>query len=301
MWKPFTALFAAILVTHPAHARPPEVVVSIQPLHSLVAGVMEGVGEPALVVSGAASEHTYAMKPSDARMLETAGLVVMVDKSYETFLAKPLRRRDVAVVEMAALPGVATLPLREGGVWKAHAGEDHGHEKALDFHVWLDPVNAKALTGAVADRLAQFDPANAQTYRANAARQQARLDALDVELTARLAMAASRPYVVFHDAFQYFEARYGLSPAGSITVDPERPPSAKRLAALRDRLRKAGASCVFREPQFPAPVVETLAKSAGARVGMLDPQGAAIPPGPDHYFKLMAALADGLTECLSAK
>lgn len=307
MWKSLAGGLSLLAIASlPAQAEPPKVAASIQPLHSLVAAVMKGVAEPGLIVSGSASEHTYALKPSDARRLEAAHLVVLVDEGYESFLAKALKARKgrVAVLAMADLPGVTTLPARQGGLWDGeppdgdhHHEHQHGHSD-IDFHVWLDPANAKVLVAAIADALAGLDGANSARYARNAAETAARLDALDAELKARLAPAAGRPYVVFHDAYQYFEARYGLNPAGAITVDPDRPPPAKRVAALRDRLKAAGAACVFREPQFPAPIVDTLARSAGARTGLLDPQGAALPPGPDQYFRLMMGLADGLTGCL---
>lgn len=303
MWKSLTIAIAVsvALAGLPARAEAPRVAVSLQPLHSLVAAVMKGAGEPGLIVGGTASEHTYALRPSDARLLEAARLVVLVDDSYEAFLAKSLKGKD-GVLAMADLPGIATLPPRQGGVWEGERPEaDHGHRHGhadFDGHLWLDPANAKLLVAAVAERLAALDAANAALYVRNATDTHARLDALDAQLRARLSPVAGRPYVVFHDAYQYFERRYALAPAGAITVDPDRPPSAKRLAALGARLKQAGATCVFHEPQFPAPVVDTLAMAAGARVGLLDPQGAALPPGPDQYFQLMNGLADALIGCL---
>jgi len=316
MGKSPALLLAAILsmAALPAAAEAPKVVASIQPIHSLVASVMKGVAEPGLVVSGAQSEHTYALKPSDARAIQAARVVVLVDENYETFLAKPLKNRkdSLDVIALADLPGARVLPTRKGGLWEEDddhddhkGGKDHDHHGhhhgAVDGHVWLDPDNARLLVTAVADRLAEIDPANSAAYQANAKDTIARLQTLDTQMKERLAAVADRPFVVFHDAYQYVEKRYGLSAAGSITVDPDRPPSAKRLAALRDRLRAAGAACVFREPQFPAPIVRTLADASGAREGVLDPQGADIPPGPDQYFTLMTRMADSLTSCLSRK
>lgn len=312
--SPFLSLCALAFcaLSLPARAEAPKVMASIQPIHSLVAAVMQGVGEPGLVVTGAQSEHTYALKPSDARALAAARVVVLVDENYETFLAKPLkgRKNSLDVIALADLPGATTLPTRKGGVWEdehddhdehGHGGHEGHHHGAVDGHVWLDPANARLLVAAVADRLGEIDPEHAARYDANAAATMARLDELDRQLKARLTPLAGKPFVVFHDAYQYFEKRYGLAAAGSVTVDPDRPPSARRLAALRDKLKAAGAACVFREPQFPAPVVKTLADAAGAREGVLDPQGADIPPGPDQYFTLMTRLADGLESCLSTK
>jgi len=300
MAKRIVAILTLLAATA-AQARPPTVVASIQPLHSLAAAVMSGIGQPELLVGGVASEHSYTLKPSDIRVLQAADLVVTVAPDYETFLAKPLKGIRADMLAMADLPGVGVLPRREGGLWERHSHDDKNDHHGRDGHVWLNPMNAKILVVELSDRLSRHDPANATLYRANASRTLERLDALDGRLRARLAPLSGRSYVVFHDAYQYFEVRYGLSPAGSITVDPDRPPSAKRLAVLRDRLKETGAACVFREPQFPAPVVAALAQSAGAREGVLDPQGADLPNGPDQYFSVLERLADSLVSCLSAR
>lgn len=309
MWKSLALCVPLLaLSSAPVLAEVPKVVASIQPLHSLAAMVMDGIGQPTLLVSGTASEHGYTLKPSDMRVLEQAEIAVIVDTGYETFLAKPLKSRGkkIDVVAMADLPGMTVLEPRAGGLWDGHH-EKHDHDRhgpdhhdQLDGHLWLNTSNAQILVTALTEMLAEKDPANALAYRRNADTAKTRLAALDAQLRDSLAPIKDRPYVVFHDAYQYFEARYGLSPAGSITVDPDRPPPPKRLAALKDKLVQAKVACVFREPQFPAPIVETLAKAANAKTGLLDPQGAALPPGPDLYPTLLINLADSLTKCLSA-
>lgn len=297
------ALALGGLLSSPVRAEAPAVLASIKPVHSIVSAVMDGVGRPGLIVSGNASPHGYAMKPSDARAAEKAALVVWVGPGFETWLAKPLARRKESLA-LLSLPGLERLEAREGGAWEKH-DHDHGHGHAKDDetdpHAWLDPRNAALLAGAVAGRLAALDPANAPRYAANAEALKSRLAALDRELADKLRPLAGRPYVVFHDAQQYFEARYGLTPAGAITVDPERPPSAKRMAQLRDRLKAAGAACVFGEPGTPAATATVLADSAGARLARLDPEGLLVEPGPDSYMQQMRGLAAALAECLAAR
>ncbi|CUW40406.1 High-affinity zinc uptake system protein ZnuA [Magnetospirillum sp. XM-1] len=294
-------LFGLAAPFSPVRAEAPDVLVSIKPLHSLVAAVMAGVGEPGLIVAGSASPHGYAMKPSDARAAERAKLVVWVGPALESWLERPMARRKDGLA-MLSLPGLIRLDAREGGAWDSHDHDHHGkHQDETDPHVWLDPRNAQLLAGAVAERLAALDPANAPRYAANAEALKRRLAALDAEIAAQLAPVAKRPYVVFHDAHQYFEARYGLSPAGAITVDPERPPGAKRMAQLRDRLKATGASCVFGEPGAPSATAAALAEAAGARMGRLDPEGLLVAAGPDSYVQQMKGLAGALAECLSAR
>jgi zinc transport system substrate-binding protein len=304
------ALALGLLAAAPALADAPKVVTSIKPVHSLVSAVMQGVGEPVLIVRGAASPHDYALKPSDAKALQGADLVFWVGEALETFLAKPLTAvpKTVRVVELMDSAEITLLQAREGGTWERHdhghahrhdhAGEDHGD---VNTHIWLDPANAKVMAETAAVALAARDPAHAATYKANAEAYAKRLDALDAELKAALAPVAERPFVVFHDAYQYFEKRYGLNAVGAITVSPERAPSAKRVAAIRARIRKLGAVCVFAEPQFEPKLVDTLIEGTGAKKGTLDPEGAAIPDGPELYPALLRSLANSLTGCLAPR
>jgi zinc transport system substrate-binding protein len=288
-------------------AEAPVVVASIKPIHSLVAQVMKGVGEPALLVTGAASPHTYAMKPSDAKALRAAKLVFWIGPDLESFLDKPLKAAKAPAVALIEAPDLALLDTREGGAWEAHDhGHDHGdghadgghEEREPNTHLWLDPRNAKAMTAAIAGALSKADPANAPAYAANAAAAARDLDALDAELAAALAPVRAKPFVVFHDAYQYLEARYDLSAVGSITVSPDRTPSAKRLSAVRAKLKGLGAACVFSEPPFEPALVNTVIEGTGAKKGALDPEGALLEPGPDLYARLMRNNAKALADCL---
>jgi zinc transport system substrate-binding protein len=296
----FPAL-ALALAGAPAAAAP-KVVASFAPLQSVLAAVMDGIGAPETLVKGGASPHVYSMRPSEARQLEEADLVVWIGPAYEAFLARPLASLAgrARVIALADLPGVRTLPARDGGIWEDD-GHGHSHGKqAADGHLFLDPANMKALAAAAAEALARLDPANAPRYASNAAAAASSLDALDAELGATLRPLAGRPFVVFHDAFQYLEARYGLTAAGSITVNPERRPGARRLQQVRERVRAAGAICVFAEPQFEPSLVRTIVEGTDARVATLDYVGTGVPPGPGAYPSIMRGLARALSGCLSA-
>ncbi len=298
------ALAAAALCALCAFAPPagaaPKVVASIKPIHSLIAGVMAGVAEPDLIVAGGASPHLYTLKPSDASRLERADIVFWIGPILESFLVKPLAALGgrAAVVELDRAPGVALLPARAGGAWEPD--EDHHAASALeqDGHLWLDPENAKAIVRVAVARLAALDAADAARYAQNGAALERRLDALDAALQRRLAAVRGRRFVVFHDAYQYFERRYDLAAIGSITVSPENLPSARRVQAIRDKVRTLDARCVFREPQFEPRLVDVVIAGTRARTGVLDPEGALLPRGPSLYFALLNGLADELVRCL---
>ncbi|MEM7122901.1 MAG: zinc ABC transporter substrate-binding protein [Pseudomonadota bacterium] len=351
----------------------PNVVVSIQPIHSLVAGVMDGVGEPALIVRGAGSPHAYALKPSEAEALQQADLVVWVGENLESFLvdAIPNLATNAHVVELVETPGVMTLEYREGDNWEDHAHDDHddhaehddhddhaehddhddhdhddhaehddhdhddhaehddhddhdehgehdhddhghddhaehddhdGHDdhahEGADAHIWLDPDNAKAIVTIVVDELVEMDPDNAAAYQANGDRLTGEIDAMSAEIAAKLEPVGDRPYLVFHDAYQYFGDHFGADAVGSVVVSPERQPGAARIAAIQDRLADEEIVCVFREPQFSPRVIDTIIEGTDVRVGVLDPLGAEYEPGPALYGQLMNGIADGLVDCL---
>ncbi|MDF1608511.1 zinc ABC transporter substrate-binding protein ZnuA [Hoeflea sp. YIM 152468] len=331
---------AAALVLLPALASQslaePRVVASIKPVHSLVAAVMEGVGTPDLIVGGAASPHSYALKPSQAGALETADLVFWIGHELETFLEKPIETigAKARVVELIDAAGLVKLPFRTGGAFEAHShdahqgeedhadhdthedhadhdthddhagtghdtADDHDHHGEFDAHVWLDPENAKVFTRTIANVLSETDPSNAAAYATNAARLEAQLDRLIRETAATLAPVRGKGFIVFHDAYQYFESRFGIAAAGSVTVNPDVRPGAERIAAIQDTIKSLGATCVFAEPQFESRLVEVASEGTNARTATLDPLGATLDDGPTLYFELISGMAGSMRDCLA--
>ncbi|MCQ1836676.1 zinc ABC transporter substrate-binding protein [Neorhizobium galegae] len=298
----------------------PEVVVSIKPIHSLVASIMKGVGEPKLIVDGAASPHTFSLKPSNAAAIEGADVIFWIGPGIEAFLEKPLDAlaASATVIELEDAPGLQKLPFRESGAFEAHddgheAGEapehddhqhadhddDHHGHGGFDTHLWLDAMNAKAMAAEIEKTLVSADPVNAAAYQANGAMLMKDIDALDTEIKATVAPVKSKPFIVFHDAYQYFEHRYGVSVAGSITVSPETMPGAERVDQIQKKVKELGATCVFAEPQFEPKLVAVVTEGTPARSGTLDPEAATLKSGSGLYFELMRGLARSMKNCLS--
>lgn len=287
-----------------AAAGPPRVVVSIKPIHSLVANLMVGIGDPDLLIEGGGSPHGYALRPSEARALSEADLVVWVGPELESFLQKALQSlsSDARKLQLAASMPEMLLPARTGGGWTAqaddHAGEAHHHAHDFDPHIWLGLPQARRIAELATNELIAIDPANADRYRANAVTLQKRLQALQTDLELELAQVREIPYVVFHDAFQYFEKTYQLNAVGALTLDPERKPGIRRVLEIREQIRRLKARCVFSEPQFEPRLIQTVVEDTGAATGTLDPVGAELDPGPDAYFTLMHNLATDLSKGL---
>ncbi|TPW15860.1 MAG: zinc transport system substrate-binding protein [Halothiobacillaceae bacterium] len=277
-------------------------VVSIAPVHSLVAGVMAGVAEPELLVKGAASPHSYLLKPSQLQTLQQAELIIWNSESVESFLPRALRSLDaqVPVIKLILLPGMTLLPTRLGGLWvdQKEAGPHAHHGDSIDGHLWLDPANAKVMVAAVTTALSEIDPLHAVQYRHNSEGILQQLDGLTHELNDLLAPTRDIPYLVFHDGYHYFEARFHLNAIGAISVDPERKPGAKRLRELTAMIQQRQVHCLFSEPQYPSSTVQSIVAGSEVKSGVLDPLGSTLPPGPELYFSLMRNLSKSLAECL---
>ncbi len=306
-------------------AEPPRVIVSIAPLHSLVAGVMRGVALPELLIPGSRSPHDFSLKPSQMRAITQAQVIFRLGKTEEAFLNKPLANLGpkVRVVEVMTLPEITLLPSRAGGVWVSHLHpgqtattnpDNGGHDTSMqeaheegthkhpthtvDPHIWLNPLHAQAIVRAAVKALSEVDPERAAIYQANGEQLLFRLENLDDELRGTLASAGAAPFIVFHDAYQYFEQHYRLNAVGAITVRAEQRPGARRLREIRAVIGSSGAQCIFSEPQFPATQLQAITEGLNVRAGTLDPLGYDIDPGTELYFSLMRRLTSSLVSCL---
>jgi zinc transport system substrate-binding protein len=320
-----SALLSLSAAVAQPQSKPPRVLATIAPIHSLAAAVMKGVGVPELLVEGTFSEHTYTLKPSDARKLNEAQIIVRVAPNLETFLNKSLESLPKAarVINLVTAPGMVLWPVRVGGDFEPHdhfklnehkegRGHDHGngehggHEHATpdefpDPHIWLDPRNAARIADAISASLIELDPAHTERYKNNTETLKARLAALDASLSAELSSLRNKPYVVFHDAYQYFEKRYGLNPVGSISLSSAQPPGAGHMKKLRQKIQNLKAVCVFTEPQFDARLANALIEGTNAKTAVLDGIGANLATGPELYFDLERQLAQSLKSCVAGK
>ncbi|MDG3040226.1 zinc ABC transporter substrate-binding protein [Roseicyclus marinus] len=350
---PFPLLFGLMAGT--AMAEVPRVAVDVAPVHSLVARVMAGVGEPGLIIQPGGSPHEYNLRPSEAALLQEADIVVWVGPDLTPWMedAVATLSGDAAVLTLMEAEGTALLPFREGALFEAHdhGGEEHGHEDhghddhahddhghdghahddhghdehahddhghdehahdahghddhghdhvhgASDPHVWLSPANAALWLDLIAARLSSADPANAGAYFANAAAGKAEIDALVTEIAAILDPVRGGRFVVFHDAYQYFEAEFGFPASGAISLSDASDPSPARIAEIQARVAEEGIACVLSEPQFNPGIVAVVMEGTAAQTAVIDPLGSALAPGAELYPAMMRAMAEALAGCL---
>ena len=288
-----------------------KVVASIKPIHSLVSYVMDGVGTPNILVDGSSSPHSFQLKPSHAKMLQDADIVFWIGEDLESFLETPLSSiaTNAAKITLMELDDIELLKFREKHIFDKHDDhEEHAEEQAehedhhdehnhgeFDIHFWLDPEIAKVMVKSIARELSDIDVANKSTYKANALKAIGELDEL-IEAT-KLKINKDASYVVFHDAYQYFEQRFGIEVLGALSVNPEILPGAKQLTEIREVIEHENVKCIFSEPQFNPSIAKTIAADMDVKAAVLDPLGAELEPGKDLYFDLIGDMASSFESC----
>jgi len=278
----------------------PKVVVSIKPIHSLVANIMQGVATPELLLPDYASPHTFQLKPSDLKQLQTADLIIWVSPTLETFLEKPLAGLNppLGMIALENIPGLTHLPYRE--VRDFSEAPTHQHE-GIDPHLWLSIDNAMIIADFITEYLAQKDPLHEGQYRNNAKYLKNDLKRLKKQLTILLTPVQNKAYIVYHDGYQYFEKEFNLNSVGTMVINPHLPLSAHGLKTIQNLVKTHQVRCLFYETEFNDKSIPQHLKKLGVKTAELDPLGAKIPQSPKAYEQTMLTLGQTLHECLSKK
>ena len=309
-----------------------KVVTSIKPIHSLVSYVMDGVGAPDLIVDGFNSPHNFQLKPSHAKMLENADIIFWIGEGLENFLEKPLDSisKNAKKVELMEIKGINKLEFREKNIFNEHDHDEHKHEEdghkeeehdehehgedghkeekhddhdghddhghgEHDPHIWLDPQNAKVMVQLITKELSELDSKNAPTYKKNSEKALSDLDKLIKKV--KKDTNKDLRFVAFHDAYHYYEDRFGINLLGALTVNPDVLPGAEQLAEIREVIEHEKVNCIFSEPQFNPDIIKSIAKDTGVKTGVLDPLGANLDKGKNLYFDLIKNISSSFKGC----
>ena len=330
MSKNFISLAAGMaMIGGVAMSDTPKVAVDISPVHSLVSRVMLGVGTPDLIVQAGASPHGYTLRPSEAKALQDAQMVFWMGESLSPWMEGALDTlsSDATIITLLERDETILLEFREGAMFEEHDHDDHGDEKhgdhgdekhddhgdekhddhgdhedhgSHDPHAWLSPDNARIWLNLIASQLSIVDPENAGTYFANAAAARSEIEALTIEVNILLEPVRGKKFIVFHDAYQYFEKAFDLSASGAISLGDASKPSPARIAEIQGRILEESIDCVLSEPQFNKGLVATVMAGSKAKTSVIDPLGAGLKPGPDLYSELIRNMTKTLVDCFES-
>ena len=299
-------LLPLMLFSGSANADGPRVVADIAPIHSLVSMVMDGVGQPQLLVPQNISPHHYSMRPSEAEALQEAQLVVYVGHDMSPWLEPVLETlaASASALDLSKVDNIMQLAYREGPIFDDHDEEghdDHAHHDhdGVDPHMWLDPMNAKLWLHAIASELTRIDPKNADRYDENARSSSRTITLAMAQAEGHLASGKDNGFLVYHDAYQYFEKRFNRVAVGSISLGDASKPSAKRLSELKALFGAQGISCVLTEPQYSSKIVDSVFGGFKPTVGVVDPIGIDLELGATLYPELLENIALSIAQCVN--
>lgn len=282
-----------------------KVVTTIKPIHSLVAGVMDGLGSPSLIVDGSNSPHNFSLKPSHAKMIEDAEIIFWVGEDLETFMIKPLESiaNNATKVSFMDLDNITKLKFKEENILEVEGydddHDDDDHDKhadgEFDAHIWLDPKNAIEIVNEIAKTLSLKDPNNKNVYYSNAEKLNHSLNELIKKIN--LSINKDARFIVFHDAYQYFEKRFDVSSAGALILNEEALPSAKKVSEIHKIIKKQNINCIISEPQFNPNIIKSIAQDSSILTRSFDPLGSSFDTNKNLYFEMILSLSNSLKDC----
>ena len=303
------------------------VISTIQPINSLVSAVIGNTGKSITIIPSEQSPHDFKLKPSDVKVLQNGNIIFYVSNHLESSITKVFKNlpKNIKVINLMEEADINHLAIRDNDAWERHDhhGHDdhdkhgkkhddhddhdkHGkkhddhddHEKEDDVHIWLSPDNAIKIVQKVNKVLSLYFPENSKIYNDNTTKFIDKIKNLKMELVRELSPIKNKPYIVFHDAYQYFEKTFELNAVGSVALEGDIASSPKQISFIKDKIVKSKASCVFQEPQFDSKLVKIVVEGTDAKIGTLDPLGVNITGDKDFYLQLLSNMAKSLKECL---
>ncbi|MDC1259990.1 zinc ABC transporter substrate-binding protein [Pseudomonadota bacterium] len=301
------------------------VITTIQPINALVNAIIGNTGGSTSLIPSEVSPHEFKLKPSDVKTLQDGNIIFYVSNHLESSITKVFKNlpKNIKIVNLMEETGINHLAIRDNEAWERHdhhddhdkhakkdddhddhekhakKDDDHDdHEKEDDVHIWLDPDNAIKIIQKVNRELSLLFPENSQIYNKNATNITNKITELKSELKEELLSIKNKPYIVFHDAYQYFEKVFGLNAVGSIALEDDVATSPKQISYIRNKIIKSNVSCVFQEPQFDSKLLQTVVEGTDAKIGTLDPLGVDIANKKDFYLQLLRNMSKSLKECL---
>lgn len=285
-------LFFLLFVFIPAQASATlSVVVTIKPLHSLVAAIMDGAGTPSLLIDTTQSPHHINLRPSDYRKISAADIVFWAGPSMETFLPAIIKkyREHTQFISLMQVDGIQLLHDR---------GKNHHHNtESVDPHFWLSTVNAKQIVQAVTKRLIKKDEKHKTVYIANREKIIEKIDQLHNNL-ATILKENRKPFITYHDAYQYFEREFHLNRIASVSLNEEAPPGIKHIRYIRHLINKQHIQCIFFDAPVTPPLINTLITDSSIQAIELDATGTRLSAGPELWFTIMMQSGEKITSCL---
>ncbi len=289
-----TGILLYLLILPLACASAPDILVTLKPLHSLVSNLTKGITQPKLLIKGFQTPHNYNMRPSDRRLIKQSDIIIFAAPSIESFIPGIVNSLDNKhIINLSQIPDLHKLANRL--MFKA----EHKHSHTVyDGHLWLSIQNAKSIIEYLHAQFIIYDPEHKNQYTENKKRTISRLNNLNKKIHEQMQQISDKAFLMFHDAFQYFEDEQGLKKAFFITSTPEHKIGIRQIKYLRSKIKQQQISCVFYEPPLIPRILHTIIEDKPVKVLPLDPLGTSFKAGEDLYFELLTNISKQLYSCL---
>ena len=289
-----------IFVFNISHAQPgPQVVVSIKPIHSIVESLMDGINSPELLLESNHSAHTFHLKPSQIKMIETADLVISIGDEFEIGLRKALKNLDQSKrFDIISLEGLRIHGYRDDKIYEKDFQEESHESATKDMHLWLDIDNMKKISQHISRLLTEINPDNQLKYQNNLASLTSKLDALQIEIEKQMLPFSSNLYAAYSDTIQYFEKKYNLERPVIVTPYHGARLSINRTLASKNTINDLNISCLIYGTEVRKSQITVLSEGLNLNAHKVDILGQQFNKGPNHYFNLMKRISNQVASCL---
>jgi len=269
------------------------VVTTIQPLALIVRAVAGETAHISTLIEKQDSAHHFTLSPGDRLAIEGADVLLWIGPDFEVFLNTMMSRLvDQTLLTALALPEMTLHRL---------------DDETIDPHVWLDPANAQVIAAAIAGELTRLDPDNRQRYSDNLTAFTQALARIEGEIAGELAELPEFSFAVYHNAYQYFEQRFGLAHGVALVHNPEVAPGIQQTLRTQARVREVAPACVLIEPDYSPALLATLMGDSRAQqievdlLGYdLDMTGTTALTATANYEQLLNTIAASFQRCASA-
>ena len=261
-----------------------KVTATIRPLHSIAAAIMEGVGAPKLLLAKSHTAHHANLRPSQAKILSQSDLILWIGPQMENFLTSSINilGKNSTIVNMMQQEEIVLLKLPNG---------------TIDGHIWLSLSNTASIARIIKQALSAKDPLNAGKYASNLVLFEGKLKKLTDELDRFIDFSRRKNFLIFHDALGYLEEQFNFNTRSILQGNEELNLSAKQISAAGKLATSGKYQCLIIEPNSRATAITQIARQAGMAIGVADPIGINIKPGPNLYSMMMLNLVQAIINC----
>tara|TARA_B110000196_G_scaffold319516_1_gene337791 strand:- start:200 stop:1063 length:864 start_codon:yes stop_codon:yes gene_type:complete len=279
----FSLIVTTILASSLASAQV-SIVTTIRPLQLIAESIVGESDTVTSIVGRQDSPHQFVLTPSDRLAIASADLLIWTGPELEVYLEGFFNNESRSG---------SIITVLENPILTIHKINDE-----IDAHFWLNPDNGIALADEIKDRLIEIDRARAVQYQSRFESFVAKIQGTNRDLTERFSTSHNN-YLVYHNAYQYFERQFGLQHSVALLADPETQPGIQHILRTQELVKKSMSNCLLVEPDSNMELVTTLTDGMDIRTVSVDHLGYDVLSSDNPYRQLLLNVAESFDSCIN--